>query len=80
MDEEAILKRIVKSYLFFKGEATSKMIVLHIESVGYGLRKPISPAQLSQKMKQWSYFGKSGSWFRVKKEVRKKQTWWRLVK
>ena len=79
MDEEAILKRIVKSYLFHKGEATARMITLHIEKVGYGLRKPIAPNSLSQKMKHWSAFGKSGSWFRVKSEVKKdNKTWWSL--
>ena len=79
MDEEAILKRIVKSYLFHKGEATARMIILHVERVGYGLKKPVSPNSLSQKMKYWSRFDKSGSWFRVKsKRKDDNRIWWSL--
>lgn len=76
MDEDTILKRIVKSYLFHKGEATSKMIILHIEDVGYGLKKPLTPSSLSQKIKHWNY--KSSSWFRVKSRVDNNKKWWSL--
>lgn len=77
-DEDAILKRIVKAYLFWKGEASSKMITRHIDEVGYGLRRPISARSLSMKMKTWTRIDKSGSWFRVTSETRNRETWWKL--
>lgn len=77
-DEEAIIKRIVKAYLFWKKEASSKMITRHIDEVGYGLRKPISARSLSMKMRTWTRNDKSGSWFRVTSETRKNETWWKL--
>ena len=76
--EEAILKRIIKTYLYFQGEASTNMIIQHIEKTGYGLRKPLTPTGLSMKMKLWSTSGKSGSWFRVKCRIEKKQKWWKL--
>jgi len=78
-DEDAIVKRIIKAYLTFKGEASTKMIVEHINTVGYGLRKPVSGNSLPQKMRLWSQNGKSNTWFRVEYEVRNRQKWWRLV-
>ena len=78
MNEDAIIKRIVKCYLYHKGEATSKMIANHLEYGGYGLRKPVLLKGLSRKMKIWSSSGKSGSWFRVKNEYKNGELWWSL--
>lgn len=78
MNEDAIIKRIVKCYLTHKGEASSRMIVNHIEFTGYGLKKPIHLKALTRKMKLWSQSGKSGSWFRVKSEYKNNEQWWSL--
>jgi len=77
VDEEAILKRIIKCYLHFKGEATTKMIVLHIEEMGYGLRKQLSTEYVTRQIRTWSRNNK-GSWFNVRGEQRDRTTWWRL--
>lgn len=78
MDEDAIVKRLVKSYLHYQGEATSQMIVNHIDKVGFGLRKPLTSKALSHKIKVWTSTGKSNSWFRVTSTVRKNKKWWKL--
>lgn len=79
MDEEAIVKRIIKDYLYFKGEASTRMIINHIEKVGFGLRKGLTVAGLSKKMRIWSQQGKSNSWFQVTYTKKHKERWWRLV-
>ncbi len=78
MDETAIVKRIIKAYLYFKGEASTSMICNHIEKTGYGLRKTYSTRYLSANIRKWSSNGKSGSWFRVTFEQRGRERWWRL--
>jgi len=78
VDEDAIIKRIVKTYLDFQGEASTNMIIQYIEHTGFGLRKPITSSGLSKKLRIWSHTGKSGSWFRVTFETRNNQRWWRL--
>lgn len=76
--DDAVVKRIIKAYLHFHGEATARMIYEHINSVDYGLRKNYTPASLSRFMGLWSYSGKSGSWFRVKCTMKKHKKWWSL--
>ena len=49
MNEDDILKRIIKSYLYKKGEATGQEIVAHIQEVGYGLRKQYTKESISKK-------------------------------
>lgn len=63
IEEENITKRIIKCYLSFKKEATARMITKHIETTGYGLRKPHDPIGLSMKIKVWAR--DSSSWFNV---------------
>jgi hypothetical protein len=77
-NDDDCVKRIIKSYLHFKGEASTDMIVRHILDVDYGLRKTYTPSSLGAKMKYWSRDSKSGGWFRVVSTRNKKKTWWRL--
>ena len=79
-NEDAYLKRIVKAYLFFKGEATARDILIHIEEVGYGLRKPQTSAGISAKINYWNKSGHSGSWFKVERSTKNRKTYWRLKK
>ena len=53
MNEDDILKRIIKSYLYKKGEATGKEIAAHIQEVNYGLRKQYTKKAIAKKMKYW---------------------------
>ena len=79
VNDDDCVKRIIKSYLHFKGEASTDMIAQHLTDVNYGLRKNYPTRSLSNKMRVWSRNSKSGGWFRVisfKKDDRK--TWWRL--
>ena len=79
VNDDDCVKRIIKTYLHFKGEASTSMIANHLIEVDYGLRKYYSPRSLTTKMRFWSNNSKSGGWFRVipfKKDDRK--TWWRL--
>ena len=74
--EDAIVKRIVKCYLFHKGEASTRMIVKHILETGYGLRVDITVPGLSQKMRKWN--SNSPSWFKVNCTQKGKEKWWSL--
>lgn len=76
--DDMIVKRIIKTYLHFKGEASTKMICNHIQSTGYGLRNTYTPRNLTRKMKLWRHNGKSGSWFNVVFTEKNRETWWRL--
>ena len=78
MDEEAIVKRIIKAYLHFRGEASTKMLLQHLIEVDYGIHKPYSARGLTIKMNYWSRADKSGEWFRVESFRKNRQTWWRL--
>lgn len=80
VNDDDCVKRIIKTYLHFKGEASTDMIVEHLINTDYGLRKTYSARSLSSKMRVWSMNSKSGGWFKVisfKKNDRK--TWWRIV-
>ena len=79
MSEECI-KRIVKAYLYFKGEATSDELITHIENVGYGIRKKYTAKGLTNKMKYWTRTSKSGSWFKVEYSIKNNRAHWRLRK
>lgn len=76
--DDMIVKRIIKSYLHFKGEATTRMICNHINETNYGLRKTYTPYNLTRFMKLWRHGGKSGSWFNVEFIEKNRETWWRL--
>ena len=78
VNEDDCIKRIVKSYLHFKGEATTAMIVQHMIAVDYGLRKTCTPRSLGMKLSVWNQHSKSGSWFKLESFERDKKRWWRL--
>ena len=63
-DEDAILKRIIKGYLHNKGEATGKQIAIHIQEVGYGLRKQYTQESIVQKIKYWRQ--REPQWLRIR--------------
>jgi len=76
---EAAVKRVVKAYLHFKGEATAKMILQHLIDVDYGIHKTYSVRGLTSKLKYWSRPDKSGEWFRITSSEKDGKIWWRLV-
>lgn len=76
-NDDDCVKRIVKVYLHFKGEASTGMLAKHLLDVDYGLVKSYTPRVLGQKMKQWSN-PKNGRWFRPVPIIKKDETWWRL--
>jgi len=78
--DDDCMKRIIKAYLHFKGEATSAMILSHIADVGYGLKKPYSASSLSSKINQWRQYGSSGKWFNVEPVNKNGKRYWRLTK
>ena len=77
--EDAIVKRIVKSYLHQKGEASTRMLADHIISVGYGLQYEVSVRVLSKKLKKWMQKQQSTKWFRIECTEKNNEKWWRLV-
>ena len=79
-NDDDCIKRIVKAYLYFKGEATSATLLKHISEVGYGVTKSYTATGLTAKMKIWRASGKSGSWFNVEPFKKDHITWWRLKK
>jgi len=78
-NDDDCVKRIIKSYLYFKGEASTDMIAQHLTDVDYGLRKTYSTRSLSNKMRVWSRNSKSGGWFRVASKRENHKTWWRIA-
>ena len=80
MTNEECIKRIIKCYLHFKGEASSKELITHIENVGYGIHKKYTAKGLTYKIKYWARASKSGSWFKVECYVKNNVTYWRLRK
>ena len=78
MCEDDCIKRVIKAYLYFKGEARTADILKHIDLVGYGLRKTYTVTGLTKKMKYWSRDSKSGSWFNVECFKKNNVYWWRL--
>ena len=79
VNDDDCIKRIIKSYLHFKGEATTAMIIQHIVEVNYGLRKTYSPSGLASKMTIWSRYSKSGSWLKLTSSEKNGKKWWRLA-
>ena len=80
VNDDDCVKRIVKAYLYFKGEASTEMILNHILEVGYGIRKSYTKRGLSSKIAHWNKISKSGEWFKVEPFTRNRKRWWRLVK
>ena len=78
MCEDDCIKRVIKAYLYCKGEARTADILKHIDIVGYGLRKTYTVTGLTKKMKYWSRASKSGSWFNVECFKKNNVYWWRL--
>ena len=64
VDEDAILKRIIKGYLHRKGEATGKQIAAHIQEVGYGLRKQYTKESIAKKIRYWRV--NEPTWLRIR--------------
>lgn len=62
-NNEDIIKRIVKCYLYFQKEATATMIVKHIEETDYGVKKIIQPTRLTLLIKKWKINNRD--WFNV---------------
>lgn len=63
-EEDPILKRIIKSYLYKKGEATGQEIAAHIQEVNYGLRKQYTKESISKKIKYWR--ANEPTWLRIR--------------
>ena len=78
MTDDDCIKRIIKCYLHFKGEATTQMLLSHILEIGYGLRKEYSSRALGNKMGIWSRYSKSGAWFNVEAFDKNGKKYWRL--
>ena len=80
-NDDDCVKRIIKSFLYFNGEATTRMILDHIHDVNYGLQKEYTPKKLSSNMRRWLLnMNGRNHWFNVepfKKETNGEQ-WWRL--
>lgn len=77
-NDDDCIKRIIKAYLHFKGEATTAMILQHMITVNYGIRKQYSTSGLASKMNHWTKNSKSGSWFKLVPFEKNRQRWWRL--
>ena len=78
INDDDCVKRVIKAYLYFRGEASTEMLLNHIREVGYGIKKEYTPRALSSKMRIWSTNSKSGGWFRVVSFERDRKKWWRL--
>ena len=79
-NDDDCVKRIVKASLYFKGEASTEMILNHINDAGYGIRKAYTKRGLSSKIAHWNKTSKSGAWFRVEPFTKNRKRWWRLIK
>lgn len=75
VNDDDCIKRIIKSYLFFNEEATTSMIVKHIYTTGYGIRKKYTPSGLASMMSKWS---KKQDWFNITSTRKNNNTYWRL--
>lgn len=80
INNDDCIKRVIKAYLFFNGEAPTSEILKHIDRVGYGLTKGYTTTGLTQSMKKWARPGKSASWFTVEPFKKNHIIWWRLKK
>lgn len=80
VNDDDCVKRIIKAYLYFHGEATSAMIIKHIDSIGYGIRKNYTSHSLTSNIKKWRRTDKSGHWFNVEPIIKNHVIWWRIKK